>query len=58
MENLKIKNKEVIENKHYLILEDDSVLLVTKEEFYINKIDHYPRLETDIVELGLGYKHN
>lgn len=54
---LKVKEKEQIGNdEFYLILENDHKILVTKEEFYVNREGEKLRLETDLELYSLGYK--
>lgn len=54
---LKVKEKEQIGNdEFYLILENDEKILVTKEEFYVNREGEELRLEIDLELYGLGYK--
>ena len=54
---LKVKEKEQIGNdEFYLILENDEKILVTKEEFYVNREGEELRLEIDLESYGLGYK--
>lgn len=54
---LKVKEKEQIGNdEFYLILENDHKILVTKEEFYVNREGEELRLEIDLELYGLGYK--
>lgn len=54
---LKVKEKEQIGNdEFYLILENDHKILVTKEEFYVNREGEELRLEIDLESYGLGYK--
>lgn len=53
----KVKEKEQIGNgEFYLILENDYKILVTKEEFYVNREGEWLRLETDIELYNIGYK--
>lgn len=57
MLKVKVKEKEQIGNSEfYLILENDYKILVTKEEFYVNREGEKLRLETDLELYNLGYK--
>ena len=53
----KVKEKEQIGNdEFYLILENDYKILVTKEEFYVNREGEELRLEIELETYDLGYK--
>lgn len=57
MLKVKVKEKEQIGNSEfYLILENDYKILVTKEEFYVNREGEKLRLEADIEFYNIGYK--
>lgn len=53
---MKIKSKLIKDENYYLILENDTSLMVSKEEYYLNELGKEPKLDVDVERNGLGYK--